>query len=126
MTGFKLYKDSALACTFPGKDLISSDCATDITKLDTSFTLTATFSDGKESPQSPPFVFRDYGPGPDGLKITVVTVRTVSSLTKQGNIVSKTTVTTKELPAGTVVNTKPIAYWNSKTKQYISQTTLVM
>jgi hypothetical protein len=126
VTGFKLYKEGVLACTFPGNDLVASDCTTDITKLDTSFTLTSTFSDGKESPQSPPYILRDYGPGPDGLKITVVTVRTVSSFTAKGNIVAKTTVTTKQVPADTIVNTKPINYWDSRKRQYISQTTLVM
>lgn len=50
----------------------------------------------------------------------------VSSLTPKGNITAKTTITSKEVPVGTVVDTKPIAYWNSKTKQYVSQVTMVI
>lgn len=64
-------------------------------------------------------------PAPGGLKIVVI-IRTVSSFTTRGNITASTTVTSKEVPSDAVINTKPIAYWNSKTKQYISQTTLVM
>ena len=124
--GFRLYQEGAPVCNFQGADAVAGDCTVNLTKLDTSFTLTATFPDNKESPQSSPYVFRDYGPPPQGLKITVVTVRTVSSFTSRGNITAKTTVTTKEVPADTVVDAKPINYWNSKTKQYISQTTLVM
>lgn len=125
-TGFRLYQEDAPACNFQGADAVAGDCTVNLTKLDTSFTIAATFADGKESPHSSPFVLRDYGSPPQGLKITVVTVRTVSSFTSRGNITAKTTVTTKEVPVDTVVDTKPINYWNSKTKQYISQITLVM
>lgn len=125
-TGFRLYQEGAPVCNFTGADTIAGDCAVNLTKLDTSFTLSATFADNKESPQSAPFVLRDYGAAPQGLNITVVTIRTVSSFTPRGNITAKTTITSKEVPAGTVVDTKPVNYWNSKTRQYISQTTLVM
>ena len=124
-TGFRLYQEASPVCNFPGADIVAGDCTVNLTKLDTSFTLSATFSDNKESPQSAPFVLRDYGPAPQGLKV-VVTIRTVSSFTSRGNITAKTTVTSKEVPADAIVDTKPINYWNSKTKQYISQTVLVM
>ena len=80
---------------------------------------------GKEMAASAEATASITAPAPGNLKI-VVTIRTVSSFTSRGNIIAKTTVTSKEVPAGTIVNTKPINYWNSKTKQYISQTTLVL
>lgn len=80
---------------------------------------------GKESESSTEATMVLTVPPPADIKI-VVTIRTVSSFTGRGNITAKTTVTTKEVSADTVIDTKPIAYWNSKTKQYISQTTLVM
>lgn len=82
-------------------------------------------SAGKESMASNEATMSITVQPPASLKV-IVTVRTVSSLTPKGNIIAKTTVTSKEVSAGTVINTKPISYWNNKTKQYISQTTLVM
>lgn len=80
---------------------------------------------GKEMATSAEATASITAPPPGNLKI-VVTIRTVSSFTSRGNITAKTTVTSKEVPAATVVDTRPISYWNSKTKQYISQTTMVM
>lgn len=82
-------------------------------------------STGKEMETSDEATANITVPAPSNFKI-VVTIRTVSSFTSHGNIVAKTTVTSKEVPASTIIDTKPIAYWNGKTKQYISQTTLVM
>lgn len=80
---------------------------------------------GKEMATSAEATASITAPAPGNLKI-VVTIRTVSSLTTRGNITAKTTVTSKEVPATAAVDTKPVSYWNSKTKQYISQTTLVL
>lgn len=82
-------------------------------------------STGKEMATSEEASATITAPPPSGLKI-VVTIRTVSSFTSRGNITAKTTVTSKEVPADAIVDTKPVNYWNSKTKQYISQTVLVM
>lgn len=82
-------------------------------------------SEGREMATSQEYKLAITAPAAGGLKI-VVTIRTVSSFTSQGNITAKTTVISKQVPADTVVDTNPINYWNSKTKQYISQTTLVM
>lgn len=84
--GFKLYKEGTLACTFPGPAIVTGECTVDLVKASTPFTLTALFSDGKESPHSPPFNLVDYGPGPSGLKLTVLTVKTVSRKTAAGNV----------------------------------------
>jgi hypothetical protein len=64
VTGFKLYKDGAPACTFTGGTTSQGDCEVTLTRSGTAFTLTAAFADGTESPHSAPFVFSDFGPGP--------------------------------------------------------------
>lgn len=61
---------------------------------------------------------------PSNLKV-VVTVRTVASLTRYGNPTAKTTVTRKSVPDGTVVKEGTSSYWNSKTREYITNTTIV-
>lgn len=125
-TGFKLYKEGVLACTFTGAALVKGECTVDLVKASTPFTLTALFSDGKESPHSPPYTLVDYGPGPQGLKLTVVTIRTVSTLTKHGNVIAKTTMTREEVPEGTTVKqgVRP-GYRNAK-GEYINTTVIVM
>jgi len=99
---FELYNDGVLACTFTGADIISGDCTVSLVKLSTPFTLVAAFTDGKKSPSSAPFVFTDYGDGPQGLKITLVTIRTVSSINKNGKPTAVTTKTVTELKPGQI------------------------
>jgi hypothetical protein len=119
---FNLYKEGVLVCNFEGDDIVRGECTVDLVKLSTPFTLTALFSDGQESPHSAPFILTDYGPGPDGLKITVVTVRTVSSLTKHGNVISKTTISRKPLEEGQIVKEGTTGYRNKKTGEWVSLT----
>lgn len=125
-TGFKLYQDGTLSCSFTGPAIVKGECTVDLVKVNTPFTLTALFSDGKESPHSAPFTLTDYGPGPSGLKLTVLTIKTVSTLTKYGNVIAKTTMTREEVPEGTVVKqgVRP-GYRNAK-GEYINTTVIVM
>jgi len=122
---FELYSDGALACTFTGADIISGDCTVSLVKLSTPFTLVATFTDGKKSPSSAPFVFTDYGPGPQGLKVTIVTVTTISKLNKNGRPTSTTTVKRSEAKPGQVVKEGGASYRNSR-GEWVTNTTLVM
>jgi len=125
VAGFKLYKEGVLACTFTGATIVKGECTVDLVKASTPFTLTAMFSDGKESPHSAPFTLVDYGPGPSGLKLTVLTIKTVSRLTKYGNVIASTTTSRKEVPAGTVVKEGTSGYRNSL-GEWISTTTIAL
>jgi PKD repeat protein len=57
VSGFKLYQEGALACQVQNPEATSMDCQVTLTGATTNFTLTATFSDGTESPHSAPFTF---------------------------------------------------------------------
>lgn len=123
---FNLYKDGVLACNFKGPDIVAGDCTVDLVKLQTPFTLSALFSDGKESPQSTAFVLTDYGPGPVGLKITIVTIRTVSSINKNGRPTSTTTITKAEAKPGQVVKQGVSPGYRNSKGEWVTITTLVM
>ena len=57
VTGFRLYQEGTGVCDFPGATTSSGDCDVNLVATITNFTLTATFSDGTESPHSAPFAF---------------------------------------------------------------------
>ncbi len=57
VTGYKLYQEGTLACQVQDPNAIAMDCSVTLTAATTNFTLTATFSDSTESPQSAPFAF---------------------------------------------------------------------
>ena len=57
VTGFKLYQEGTFACLNNDPAATSMDCQVTLTADTTNFTLTATFSDGTESPHSAPFSF---------------------------------------------------------------------
>ncbi|MGD9948944.1 MAG: PKD domain-containing protein [Desulfobulbus sp.] len=57
VTGFKLYQEGTAACQTQNPNATAMDCEVTLTAATTNFTLTATFSDGTESPQSAPFAF---------------------------------------------------------------------
>ena len=57
VTGFKLYQEGNLACQTENPNATAMDCQVTLTATTTNFTLTATFSDSTESPQSAPFAF---------------------------------------------------------------------
>lgn len=57
VTGFKLYQEGVFACETHDPTATAMDCAVTLATATTNFTLTATFSDGTESPQSTPFAF---------------------------------------------------------------------
>ncbi|MBV5329493.1 MAG: PKD domain-containing protein [Chlorobium sp.] len=57
VTGFKLYQEGVLACQTQDYTATAMDCEVTLTAATTNFTLTATFSDSTESPQSAPFAF---------------------------------------------------------------------
>ena len=61
---FVLYQGDAKVCTFTGKDITTGDCEITLNKTGTTFTLTAKFTSGDETPKSPEFTFADFGPGP--------------------------------------------------------------
>lgn len=124
---FKLYQDGTLACTFPGAAIVSGDCTVNITKLNTPFTLSALFTDGKESAQSAPFNLIDYGPGPEGLKVTVVTVRAVIGLTSTGKPIMRKppTITQREAKDGEIVKEGTTGYRDKRTGEWISITTFI-
>ena len=55
VTGFKLYQEGANVCQTQEPSATAMDCTVTLTADTTNFTLTATFSDGTESPHSSPF-----------------------------------------------------------------------
>ena len=57
VSGFKLYQEGVQACQTTNAAATSLDCIVSLNSDTANFTLTATFSDGTESPQSTPFVF---------------------------------------------------------------------
>ncbi len=57
VTGFNLYQEGSLACQTQNNSATSMDCTVSLNGDTTNFTLTASFSDGTESPHSSPFVF---------------------------------------------------------------------
>ena len=106
VSGFNLYQDGTKVCSFLGKDIVTGECKVDLTKLSTSYTLAALFSDGKESPKSTAYVLQDAGPAPQGLTITVVTITAEVKLNRMGAVISFIPkITQEEVPADTVVKT---------------------
>jgi len=61
VTGFKLYQEGAPVCQTQNPNATAMDCEVTLTAATTNFTLTATFSDGSESPHSAPFAFTSDG-----------------------------------------------------------------
>lgn len=57
VTGFKVYQNGVFACQTTDPNATAMDCNVVFTTINTPFTLTATFSDGTESPHSSPFLF---------------------------------------------------------------------
>ncbi len=57
VTGFKLYQEGAHVCQTQEPGATAMDCTVTLIADTTNFTLTATFSDGTESPHSAPFPF---------------------------------------------------------------------
>lgn len=62
--GFQLYSGTAKVCRFEGESARAGMCDVLVSSPTTAFTLTATFSDGSESPHSAPFDFADTVPAP--------------------------------------------------------------
>jgi len=69
-TGFKLYQDGSAVCTWATAIVRIGSCDVVLVNKSTSFTLTATFADGGESPHSAPYVLNDWGPKPTIIKVT--------------------------------------------------------
>lgn len=57
VTGFKLYQEGVLVCNVSDPEARCADCDVILDRNETSFTLTAAFSDGTESPHSAPFPY---------------------------------------------------------------------
>jgi PKD repeat protein len=57
VTGFKLYQEGVFVCQIQDPNASAMDCEVTLTAATTNFTLTASFSDGTESPHSAPFPF---------------------------------------------------------------------
>lgn len=64
VAGFILYKKGSQVCKFNGASITNGDCAIDMDDLSDTFTLTARFTDGTESPHSDPYVFTIPFPAP--------------------------------------------------------------
>jgi len=127
VSGFNLYKENVLACKFPGAVIVSGDCVTDVSALKTNFTLTALFADGNESPKSNAFVLTDYGPAPQGLKVTVVTITTTFKLSKAGRFYSKNvSIKTSTAEPGQVVKEGSTTPSKNAKGQWEIVTTMVM
>lgn len=65
VTGFKLYNKGASVCQTKKPKATAMDCTVALNADTTDFTLTATFSDGTESPHSAPFPFTSGTGMPD-------------------------------------------------------------
>lgn len=74
VTGFNLYQEGVPSCKWQGSDLTAADCDVTLTKQLTTFTLTAAFADGTESPHSAPFNFNDpdFGTIPSPKLISII------------------------------------------------------
>ena len=70
VSGFKLYQETLPACEWSIPTIRTGACSVVLIKRFTSFTLSALFSDGTESPQSEPYVLNDWGPKPTIIKVT--------------------------------------------------------
>ena len=55
--GYNLYQEGVFVCKTDTPTATTMDCSVDLATATTNFTLTATFSDGTESPHSAPFAF---------------------------------------------------------------------
>ena len=64
--GYRLYKEGIFVCETHDPDATAMDCDVNIVKRPETFTLTASFNDGTESPHSAPYPF--YGNGPLKMK----------------------------------------------------------
>lgn len=69
--GFVLYQEGVKVCNFLGDVIVKGECSVNIIKTTTTFTLTASFADGTESPHSAPYNFVINIPAPTDLKITL-------------------------------------------------------
>lgn len=61
---------------------------------------------------------------PGNLKL-VVTVTTISKLNRYGRPVATTTINRESVPSGTVVKEGTNGYWNSKKREYVSNTVII-
>jgi PKD repeat protein len=64
VTGFKLYQDGTFACQVEDANATSMDCQVTLNGETASFTLTAAFADGSESPHSAPVTYTTSGTSP--------------------------------------------------------------
>nr|WP_321464463.1 PKD domain-containing protein [uncultured Desulfobulbus sp.] len=83
VTGFKLYQEGSAVCQTQDPNATAMDCEVTLTAATTNFTLTATFSDGTESPHSSPFAYvsSDFSPPEDGITDTLQAVIEATPLT---------------------------------------------
>jgi hypothetical protein len=72
VAGFDLYKNGVKVCSFNGASITNGDCTIDMNTLSDTFTLTARFTDGTESPKSIPYVFTIPFPAPEILSIKII------------------------------------------------------
>ena len=70
LSGFKMYQDGNPICEYSTPDVRVASCRVTLTKHVTSFTLTAIFADGQESPHSEAYVLNDWGPKPRIITVT--------------------------------------------------------
>jgi len=62
VTGFQLYQEGVKLddCFWPGASTDAGDCMVTFSLQNSSFTLTAAFADGTESPHSAPFMYNPW------------------------------------------------------------------
>ena len=65
VSGFKLYQEGVFVCETDVLSTTSMDCEVTLSAATTTFTLTAAFVDGTESPHSAPFAFAPGSGGKD-------------------------------------------------------------
>ena len=70
VAGFRLYQAGTKVCEWQSAEARAAECAVLITTKSTSFTLSAFFSDGEETPQSDPYILTDWGPKPRIIRVT--------------------------------------------------------
>ena len=66
LSGFRLFREGVPVCRTTNARATAMDCTVSIAAETTPFTLTATFTNGTESPHSAPFLFKLDGDG-DGI-----------------------------------------------------------
>ncbi len=118
VTGFRLYQDGTFACMTESPTATSMDCQVTLAGDSATFTLTATFSNGSESPHSAPVTYTVSTPAEPATGSTDPTTPTTPETTPTAPETSDTTTP----PTSTTAPTQPTTGDTSSTTSPASTT----